>query len=86
MGDKTEDNEGKKKLEEKKIYIDHDLIKEEMEIQKLLREREYEEKKKGNKVKVSYKKIWINGKNFVWIDERNKIEKNEERDTWKRGG
>lgn len=46
----------KSKLGERKIYIDHDLTKEERKIQRMIVERAREERVKGRKVKVGYRK------------------------------
>jgi hypothetical protein len=50
-------------------YIDDDLTKEERETQKKLRELAREEKDRGKRVKIGYRKIQINGEWFRW-DER----------------
>lgn len=66
----------KSKLGERKIYIEHDLTREEREVQKM-RERTREERREGRKVKVGYKKLVIDGTQFVWNEERKMIvEKN----------
>ena len=52
----------------KKIYIEDDLTKEERKIQSELRKKGKEEKEKGNKVKVGYKKISINNRWIKWDD------------------
>lgn len=68
----------KSKLGERKIYIEHDLTREEKEVQKILRERAREERREGRKVKVGYRKLVIDGTQFVWNEERKMIvEKNE---------
>jgi hypothetical protein len=54
----------KSKLKEKKgerMYIDDDLTKEERETQKKLRELAREERDRGKRVKIGYRKIQING-------------------------
>lgn len=61
--------ENKKKLKERsgeKIYIDDDLTKNEREIQRQLREMAKEERKRGKRANVGYKKIWIEGKCMKW--------------------
>ena len=51
-----------------KIFIDDDLTEEERKIQSLLRKKANEEKAKGNKVKIGYKKISINNRWTHWND------------------
>jgi hypothetical protein len=68
-GEKRKVMENKRKLREKKgkrIYIEDDLTKKERDIQKELRALTKEERQKGLRVKVGYKKIWIEGKGFRW--------------------
>lgn len=52
----------KKKLGEKRIYIDHDLTEEERRVQRELRDTAKRETAKGKKTKVGYRKIKIQGK------------------------
>jgi hypothetical protein len=62
----------KSKLKEKKgerMYIDDDLTKEERATQKKLRELAREERDRGKRVKIGYRKIQKNGDWFRW-DER----------------
>lgn len=62
----------KKKLREKymnKIYIDHDLTREEREVQRRIRERAKKEREEGKRIKIGYKKINIEGKLYVWSEE-----------------
>lgn len=67
----------KSKLGERKIYIEHDLTREEREVQKILRKRAREERREGRKVKVGYRKLVIDETQFVWNKERKMIvEKN----------
>jgi hypothetical protein len=66
----------KRKLREKKgkrVYIEDDLTKKERDIQKELRALAKEERQKGLRVKVGYKKIWIEGKGFRWDEEKEKL-------------
>lgn len=60
----------KSKLGERKIYIDHDLTKEEREVQRILIERAREERIKGKKVKIGYRKLVIDGTQFIWNEEK----------------
>lgn len=63
----------KSKLRGHSIYIDNDLTPKEREIQKKLREIGITESEKGNRARIGYKKIMINGKNFEWDDEHDTI-------------
>lgn len=58
--------ENKYKLKNKGIFIENDLTIEERATQFNLREIVREEKQKGNTVKISYKKIHINGNTYEW--------------------
>lgn len=60
----------------RQIYIDNDLTKEEMRIQKEIRQIAREEKNKGRAVKVGYQKIIIEGKVWKWNKETDSL-KNE---------
>lgn len=65
----------KKKLRGKNVFIDHDLTKEEREIQKALRDRATRERKEGRRVKIGYNRIDIEGENYIWNEEERKIMK-----------
>jgi hypothetical protein len=54
-------------------YIDDDLTKEERETQKKLRELAREEKDRGKRVKIGYRKIQINGEWFRWDEREEKL-------------
>ena len=56
----------KRKLRNEKIFIDDDLTKEERKIQKMLRDKGYKERIMGKKVKIGYKKMWVDGKLIEW--------------------
>jgi hypothetical protein len=67
----------KSKLKERKgerMYIDDDLTNEEGK-QKKLREVDREERDRGKRVKVGYKKIQINGEWFIWDEREKKLKK-----------
>jgi len=51
----------KRELKER-IFIDDDLTKKEREIQDHIREKAKEVKRKGNRAKIGYAKIWVNDK------------------------
>jgi hypothetical protein len=68
----------KSKLKEKKgerMYIDDDLTKEERETQKKLRELAREERDRGKRVKIGYRKIQINRDWFRWDKRQEKLKK-----------
>jgi hypothetical protein len=71
----------KSKLKEKKvrgfICIDDDLTKEERKTQKKLRELAREERDRGKRVKIGYRKIQINGDWFWfrWDESQAKLKK-----------
>lgn len=56
-----------------KVYINNDLTVEERKIQKIIREVEVEEKRKGNKTKVGYKKLFINDAEWKWDAHKEKL-------------
>jgi hypothetical protein len=57
------------------MYIDDDLTKEERETQKKLRELAREERDRGKRVKIGYRKIQINGDWFRWDKRQEKLKK-----------
>ena len=56
------------------IWIENDLTKEEREVQGKLRALAREEKEKGNKVKVGYRKIYIEDSMYRWNEKEKKLE------------
>jgi hypothetical protein len=75
-GEKRKVMENKRKLREKKgkrVYMEHDMTKKERDTQKKLRTLAKEEREKGLRVKVGYKKIWIEGKGFRRGEENGKL-------------
>ena len=67
----------KPKLKGTEIYIENDLTKNELYIQKELRRIAKEENQKGNSAKVGYQKITINNKIYEWEElNRDNISKN----------
>lgn len=78
---KTNDKEkvmrNKHKLKNNKsqrIFINEDMTKKELEKGKQLRKRAQEEKNKGNSVKLGYNKIIINGNEWKWNSDKEKLE------------
>lgn len=61
-------------LKGEKIFINDDLTKKEMEMQKNLRTMAQEERNSGKVVKVGYQKLIINGTEWRWNKEREKLE------------
>lgn len=59
----------KKNLKGKRIFIDNDLTWKERQVQKEIWKIAEEEKGKGAKVKIGYRKIEVNGKKFAWKEE-----------------
>lgn len=66
----------KKNLKGKNIFIDNDLIWKERQVQKEIRMIAEEEKGKGVKVKIGYRKLQINEKKFIWKEEEGLKEQN----------
>jgi hypothetical protein len=64
-----------KEKEDERMYIDDDLTKEERETQKKLRELAIEERNRGKRVKIGYRKIQINGEWFRWDEREEKLKK-----------
>jgi len=60
----------KKRELKERIFIDDDLTKKEREIQDHLREKTKEEKRKGNRAKIGYAKVWVNDKCYGGTQER----------------
>jgi hypothetical protein len=56
------------------MYIDDDLTNEERKTQKKLREVAREERDRGKRVKIGYRKI--NGEWFMWDEREKKLKKN----------
>jgi len=65
----------KSKLYGRNIFIDHDMIKEERKVQRRLRERARKEREEGKKVKVGYRKMYIESELYVWNEEGEEIRK-----------
>jgi hypothetical protein len=62
-----------KERKDERMYIDDDLTNEERKTQKKLREVAREERDRGKRVKIGYRKIQINREWFIW-DERGETE------------
>lgn len=56
----------KSKLKDTKIFIESELTRNEMSIQKQLYERAKDEREKGATVKIGYKRLSINGRMIKW--------------------
>ena len=50
-----------------------DLTKKEIKIQSKIREIAKEERNKGNRIKIGYKKLTINGKEWKWDENENNV-------------
>jgi hypothetical protein len=71
-----------KKLKERKgekTYIDRDLTNKERKTQKKLREVAREERDRGKRVKIGYRKIQINGEWFISDETRKKFRRRAEK-------
>lgn len=65
----------KSKLYGRNIFIEHDLTKEEKEVQRRLRERARKEREGGRKVRVGYRKMYIESELYVWDEEEEELRK-----------
>lgn len=61
----------KNKLKGSQIYIEHDLTNEERKIQWEIRNIAKEENAKGKQTRIGFKKLIINGEEFVWNNKEN---------------
>lgn len=64
--------------EKSKLYgrnFHHDMTKEEREVQRRLKERARKEREGGKKVKVGYRKMYIESELYVWNEEGEEIRK-----------
>jgi len=75
VGEEEGNNEKKKKLGSRQIYIDHDLTQEEREVQRKLRVVARGERTKGRRTRVVYRRIEIEGQLYIWDKEENRIVK-----------
>jgi hypothetical protein len=69
----------KSKLKERKgerMYIDYDLTNEERKTQDKLKEVAREERDRGKRMKIGYRKIQINGEWFIWDEREEKLKIN----------
>lgn len=59
-----------------RIFINNDLSRKEREIDKQIRKRAEAEKNQGKTVKIGYQKLTIEGKEWKWDAEKNRLEEN----------
>lgn len=71
---KQEIMKNKAKLKGTKVYIDNDMTIKERAIQAEIRKIAKQEREKGNNTKIGYKKLIINGTQFLWNERKNAIE------------
>lgn len=71
---KAEVMKNKKKLKGSRVFINDDLTIQERKIQTQLRNKAKEEREKGRQTTVGYKKLWIDGKKFVWNEITNELQ------------
>ena len=64
----------KKYLKGSSIYMNDDLTKTERKIQIEIKEEPKKEKNKGKMVRMGYKKLTVDGRNFEWSDEKDRLE------------
>ena len=67
----------KNRLGARKVYVYHDLTYKEREIQRRIRERAKEERKKEKTVRTGYQKICIQETWHKWNEEKDKLEREE---------
>lgn len=67
----------KSKLRGRNIFVDHDMTKEEREVQRKMRERARRKKEEGKKVKIGYRKITVEGKVYIWNEEEEELREKE---------
>ncbi|KAJ3646455.1 hypothetical protein Zmor_024043 [Zophobas morio] len=67
----------KKNLKGSSIYINDDLTKTERKIQNKIKEEATKERNKGKVVRMGYKKLTVDGRNFKWNEEEGRLKKAE---------
>lgn len=67
----------KSKLRGRNIFIDHDMTKEEREVQRKMRERARRKREEGKKVKIGYRKITVKEKVYIWNKEEEELREKE---------
>lgn len=67
----------KSKLRGRNIFIDHDMTKEEREVQRKMRESAKRKREEGKKVKIGYRKITVEGKVYIWNEEEEELREKE---------
>lgn len=72
-GEEKRNNDKQKNLKGTNMFIDDDITKKEREIQKKIRERADEEKRKENKTRIGYQKLEINGTWMKWQENAEKF-------------
>ncbi|XP_031350476.1 spindle assembly checkpoint component MAD1-like [Photinus pyralis] len=77
MCDKLEILKHKKLLKayKDKVYIESELTKKELEIQKEIKQISMEERRRGNSTKIGYKKLIINGSEWKWNETAKALQK-----------
>lgn len=63
--------ENKNKLRGTKIVVEHEMTERELEVQNLIWKKSIEERDKGYKTRMGYRKLWVGEKLFVWDEENN---------------
>jgi len=70
MYDKRMIMEKKSKLRGTRVYVDDDMTKSERDRQSAIRVWAKKERNKGMRVKVGFGRRWLNGKEYVWENDR----------------
>lgn len=63
----------KRNKETEKVFIEDDLTEQEMKIRKIINETAKEHREEGRATKTGYKKLQVDGKWWIWDEERGKL-------------
>uniref|UniRef100_A0A6P7GZ02 Vimentin-like isoform X3 n=1 Tax=Diabrotica virgifera virgifera TaxID=50390 RepID=A0A6P7GZ02_DIAVI len=63
---------------DRRVFINNDMTKEDLQVQKKIRQVGHEEANKGKNVKVKFNKLIINGKTMKWNKNSNQLEESPE--------
>lgn len=73
MQQKIQVMKAKRNLAGSKIFIDDDLTWEERNVQMTIRKIRDEERKNGKRVKIGYRKMILEGEEWIWSEIENKL-------------
>lgn len=68
----------KRKLKGTKMFIDEDRTAEERKTQMKIKEKADKEKSEGKKVRMGFKKLWIEDQLFIWDEKKQEIRRRDE--------